>query len=673
MASIVNWVRGSVQHQAAVAFSVFTILFIVNAVYVFGFLSSSENDSDVVDLAGRQRMLSQRLSHEAFEVGAGDDSRRELLVATAAEFAQNLTDLRNGAAARGIAPPPPGVAGQLEIVQSIWDPMEANLNRLSEEAVENPLFDEALDYILNSNVQFLSAMDEVVELLTIPEGASLVAIDVAGRQRMLSQKLSKEAFAISAGDEASRETLLLTIAEIDTDLHDLVAGNSARGIPTASGAVATKLEAAQELWEPFMGAATATASESVRSPAFEEALAYVGDNNVALLSSTDTAVALYSEAFSSRITTLRQVVVGFSLFVTLVAATAWWFVGRFIGRPLNDARDALEMLARGDLSATLDVSSRDELGRMSEAYGALQQYMLEMGETAGEIAAGDLSAEVTPRSPEDTLGNAFVTTIREIKERERAGAELERLNTELAARSTERQVLVQQLLSAQEDERRSVAHEIHDGPAQQLAAAQMFLEAFAFSQEIDLDSPDSDYLHRAKSSLDSSLIETRRIMSGLRPAQLDDLGLADALSELLMELTELAEMELELTTGELADDLSPTTEITLYRVAQEATNNALKHSGGSRLEISLQSNGSVARLRVEDDGQGFNLEGVEGPRAGERHGLVGMRERVELLGGEFSIESSATGGTTIAATIPLNGRVVGAHEERAKLAVAANE
>jgi PAS domain S-box-containing protein len=277
-------------------------------------------------------------------------------------------------------------------------------------------------------------------------------------------------------------------------------------------------------------------------------------------------------------------------------------------------------------------------------------------EATGQRADGsEFPAELAVAETELADGRKlFVAAIRDITERKQAEAQLQTLNSELETRSHERQALVQQLLSAQEEERRTVAYEIHDGPAQQLAAAQMFLEAFAFDQNIDMEADSADHLQRAKSYLDTGLTETRRIMSGLRPALLDDLGLADALHQLLNELASRAEIQLELDSSKLVNHLAPSVEITLYRIAQEAATNALKHSGSDRLRVDLQSDGSVAQLRVADYGRGFDPNAIEGPRDGHRYGLVGMRERVALLQGQFEIDSAPGQGTVITVTIPLS-------------------
>ncbi len=245
--------------------------------------------------------------------------------------------------------------------------------------------------------------------------------------------------------------------------------------------------------------------------------------------------------------------------------------------------------------------------------------------------------------------------IRDVTTQNAAERQLSLLHSEVEIRSSERQALVQQLLTAQEEERRTVAYEIHDGPAQQLAAAQMFLEAFG--QEPALNDIDQTYLSRARTELSTSLGEVRRIMSGLRPALLDELGLGEALRKLLTDLTSRAgvELELELQPAGTGDGLPPEIEISIYRIAQEAAGNALKHSGTPRLKVGLVIDSGTAELTVQDEGAGFDPQTASRPSDGMHFGLVGMRERVELLGGRFDVRSVPAVETTVTATIPLNG------------------
>jgi PAS domain S-box-containing protein len=263
----------------------------------------------------------------------------------------------------------------------------------------------------------------------------------------------------------------------------------------------------------------------------------------------------------------------------------------------------------------------------------------------------DLRINIAPEAGTDTP-EYFVTTVTDVTARVEDERELARLNRELAEQSAERQALVQQLLTAQEEERQTVAYEIHDGPAQQLAAAQMFLEAF---EHESIPGGSSDYLDQARRHLGTGLRETRRIMSGLRPALLDDVGLREALNTLVTDSTIGTGIELEFHVDHLRQSLPPEVEITLYRIVQEAVANALKHSNTSYLSVRLTSDPTCVTVTVSDHGTGFVPESLPAPREGRHFGLVGMRERVALLGGEFSVDSSPPRGTSVSASIPLNG------------------
>lgn len=244
----------------------------------------------------------------------------------------------------------------------------------------------------------------------------------------------------------------------------------------------------------------------------------------------------------------------------------------------------------------------------------------------------------------------FVTTVTDVTARVEAERELARLNLALAQQSGERQALVRQLLTAQEDERQTIAYEIHDGPAQKLAAAQMFLEAYEHEVQ---QAAQSDYFAQARDHLGTGLKETRRIMSGLRPALLDDVGLLEAIHTLVTDATTDTNVQVEFQSSEFRDGMPPEVEITLYRVVQEAVNNALKHSNSSSLSIRLQGAPHVVSATVEDRGVGFIPADVPAPREGRYFGLVGMRERVALLGGQLTIDSEPGDGTVVSVTIPL--------------------
>lgn len=213
--------------------------------------------------------------------------------------------------------------------------------------------------------------------------------------------------------------------------------------------------------------------------------------------------------------------------------------------------------------------------------------------------------------------------------------------------------LVQKLLGAQEEERRRVAYEVHDGLAQVAVAAHQNLQAYARRHTPESDKGKKE-LELVLRQVRATVSDARRVIANLRPTALDDLGLAPAISlevERLNEEGYHVTYEERLGSGRLPEEM----EITLFRVAQEALTNMRKHAATQWVTIELSRREEEVCLEVRDFGRGFDpsslamLEG--GP--GERVGFQGMRERVGMLGGELEIQSHPGAGTSVAATIPL--------------------
>jgi PAS domain S-box-containing protein len=226
------------------------------------------------------------------------------------------------------------------------------------------------------------------------------------------------------------------------------------------------------------------------------------------------------------------------------------------------------------------------------------------------------------------------------------------LYEELGARERALQDLVGKLLGAQEEERRRVAYEVHDGLAQVASAAHQHLQAFARRYSPDAESGQRD-LERIVRLVRGTVSDARRIIANLRPTTLDDLGLAATIS---LEVERLAEEGYQVDYEEdLGNERLPTAvEIALFRVAQEALTNVRKHARTRRVRIELRRWEQEVRLEVRDQGRGFDptAQPLEsGP--GERVGLAGMRERIGALGGGLEIDSLIGAGTAVVATVPL--------------------
>ncbi|WP_462380162.1 GAF domain-containing sensor histidine kinase [Pseudomonas sp. Marseille-QA0892] len=228
--------------------------------------------------------------------------------------------------------------------------------------------------------------------------------------------------------------------------------------------------------------------------------------------------------------------------------------------------------------------------------------------------------------------------------------ENERLQGDLRARERTMSELVHRLMAAQEDERRRVAYDLHDGVAQTLAGLHQHLQGYA-GRYPPQSTAQGEALNAILGLAQRCVRETRQAIAGLRPQSLDDFGLAHALDR---EADRLREAGLRVTWENLSDArLLPDAEITLFRIAQEAINNVLKHAGPCHVRLSLAIDETDVALRVQDDGHGFDYQTSTAASGGHRLGLAAMRERATLLGGSVACQSEPGRGTRLVARLPL--------------------
>ena len=207
-----------------------------------------------------------------------------------------------------------------------------------------------------------------------------------------------------------------------------------------------------------------------------------------------------------------------------------------------------------------------------------------------------------------------------------------------------------QVIRSQEEERRRVARDIHDGPAQ--AIANIVFRAEVCERLIDTDK------ERAKSELKAlrehirnTLAEIRKIIFDLRPMALDDLGLAPTIRGVLDVFREEYGLFTEVAVIGKERRLEPHVEIGIFRVVQEALNNIIKHAQATSAKVRIEFATAGVTVLVEDDGKGFEM--TEGELPSGHYGIMGMRERMQLLNGKLSIKSAPRRGTRVMISVPL--------------------
>jgi len=220
-----------------------------------------------------------------------------------------------------------------------------------------------------------------------------------------------------------------------------------------------------------------------------------------------------------------------------------------------------------------------------------------------------------------------------------------RLHRRLAAREHAAERFAEQVIAAQEAERRRLAGDIHDGITQRLVSLAFHLDAAADAVLADTDVSARE-LARARELTDLTLDEVHAALAGLRPPVLDDLGLTDGLASLARSIAQV-EVRVVGTECELPEHVM----IALYRIAQEALQNVVKHAHATQAEVELRCDAKRVLLRVTDDGRGFDI-GAR-PDSESSYGLRSMTERAELIGGSLSVTSRPGIGTTVTATAPV--------------------
>jgi signal transduction histidine kinase len=319
------------------------------------------------------------------------------------------------------------------------------------------------------------------------------------------------------------------------------------------------------------------------------------------------------------------------LFVTLAGAVGLGlWLARRLANPVLKLTESAKTIASGRYDARVAVTTHDEIGALAEAFNFM---------------ARTLQMEITKRAQaQESLRGANEKLEQRMEERTR---QLRQANEQLRA-------LSRSLFQVQEDERRHLARELHDHMGQALTAAKINVQAAQHLQERDA------IVRRLDDSvaiLEQLLQQARQLALELRPPLLDDLGLVSASRSYLYQQAQRAGLRVEFFADPALERADAAVETACFRVAQEALTNVVRHARAQTVIVELDRTAEVLHLVVRDDGIGFDVAmAQQRAQQGTSLGLLGMRERVALLGGELDCNSAPGRGTEVHAFFPVQSR-----------------
>lgn len=338
-------------------------------------------------------------------------------------------------------------------------------------------------------------------------------------------------------------------------------------------------------------------------------------------------VAEPEEVALSTLFSLRRTWLGLAAVFVLVGAFYAWGVAWSVTRPLAQLEASAARIAAGDLERPVPVRGVDELGRLGSAFEAMRRRLWD-------------TVEALRRSNQEME--------RRVSERT---SELRALYRELSMRDELRARLLGKVISAQEEERKRIARELHDETCQTLSALAMRLD-------LARSAPDAATavarMDEAKALASRGVDELHRVMYDLRPSVLDDLGLVAAVRWLAERHLTAIGIRARVEAEEIDRRLPLEIEIGLFRAVQEAISNVVRHAEADGVLVQIGFREGALEIAIEDDGRGFDPASLGSPSAtGRGLGILGMRERLELLGGTAHVESSPENGTRVVLRVPM--------------------
>ncbi|GAU09187.1 hypothetical protein DPF_1907 [Desulfoplanes formicivorans] len=300
---------------------------------------------------------------------------------------------------------------------------------------------------------------------------------------------------------------------------------------------------------------------------------------------------------------------------------AFWFIEKNIVFPLNLLAAKTKQIGQGDFDLTMDVVSHDEIGDFTRSFV----------EMAHQLRVVTVSRDAM---------------IREVQARKDVELQLKKKESSLKALSSK-------MMTVLEEERKKIGRDLHDSVVQDLVGLKLHQENAIRALQRSHPGMDLARFEQNLAYINTAIIQLREIIMGLRPAILDDLGLIPALEWYCREFSKTyAQFRLSVDMDTPNVPIPEDVGTAVFRIVQEALKNIVKHSDASCIMVTIKSDDHVLEVRVEDDGQGMDLERDEIELLSM--GFSGMRERAEAVHGEFRVHSSPGEGVAICVLFPLD-------------------
>lgn len=323
--------------------------------------------------------------------------------------------------------------------------------------------------------------------------------------------------------------------------------------------------------------------------------------------------------------TLLQRLLGSTAIALAFMALLAWFVSRRLVRPIEHLAQDAQRIAAGDLETPIPIFGEDEVRMLAGNFERMRQQL---------------------KSSLDDMKSWNIKLEKQVSERTQ---QVQKLYDEVAHREAQCHLLLDKIITAQEDERKRLARELHDETGQFLTGLVLSLKGL---EERVAGEPEmvKEHLESLRDLATRATEDVRRLIRDLRPSLLDDMGLVEAIAWYLDNYLEAKGVKCHFETAGFSQRLPAAVESSLFRLVQEAINNIVKHAQAREAWVTLRGTREAISGSIRDNGTGFDLAGLP---SGAGTGLLGMQERVKLLGGKLVIKSTHGKGTRIRFEIPL--------------------